>query len=177
MTHAAFRVAAALALLSTSQLQAAPGAPKKPCMTQAELRGMTAYLLPSVMASLVDRCRPSLPAGAAMLTRGPQLVSELQAGQTAAFPMARQAFAKFSDKGDKDTAAMMLAMPEATLKPLIESVLSQELTSSIKVKDCPDIERVFGTLQPLPASNFIDLFTQIITIATRDDKDMSVCPT
>ena len=173
MTRTFFRTAAALALLSTGQL--AQAATAKPCMSQAELRGMVAYIMPSVMSSVVERCRASLPAGSAMLTRGTQVVTELQAGQSAAFPMARQAFVKFSDDGNKDGADMFLSMPEDTLKPIIESVITKELTASIKVKDCPDIERVFSTLQPLPASNFVDLVTQVMTIATRDNKQMSVC--
>ena len=70
----------------------------------------------------------------------------------------------------------MLALPEASLKPIIEMALSQELTSSIKVANCPDIDRVFRTLQPLPASNFVDFFTEVITIGVRDNKDMTICP-
>lgn len=174
MTRNAYRIAAALALLSTGQM--AQAAATKPCMTPAELRGMVAYMLPTAMGSLVERCRPALAPGAALLTRGPQLVSELEAGQSTAFPMARRAFAKFSDKGDNKTSDLMLALPEASLKPIIEAALSQELTSSIKAKDCPDIDRVFGTLQPLPAGNFIDFFVEVITIGVRDNKDMTVCP-
>ena len=174
MTRIAYRIAATLALAATGQIAQAQAT--KPCMTPAELRGMVAYMLPSAMGSVVERCRPALAAGAPLLTRGPQLVSELEAGQSAAFPMARRAFAKFSDKGDQKTAALMLALPEASLKPIIEMALSQELTSSIKVANCPDIDRVFRTLQPLPASNFVDFFTEVITIGVRDNKDMTICP-
>ena len=173
MTRTFFRTAAALALLSTGQL--AQAATAKPCISQPELRGMVAYIMPSVMSSVIERCRASLPAGSAMLTRGTQVVTELQAGQSAAFPMARQAFAKFSDDGNKDGADLFQSMPEDTLKPIIESAITKELTASVTVKDCPDIDRVFGTLQPLPASNFVDLITQVMTIATRDNKQMSVC--
>lgn len=173
MSRNTYRLATCLAMLATGQMAQAQ---TRPCMTQAELHGMVAYVLPSAMTAVVERCRASLPAGSAMLTRGPQLATELEAGQSAAFPMARKAFAKFSDKGDDSGAAMMMMMPEAALRPIIEGALSQQLTSSIKVKDCPDIDRVFGTLRPLPASNFVDLFTQVIAISARDNKQMSVCP-
>ena len=173
MTRTFFHTAAALALLATGQL--AQAAPAKPCMSQAELRGMVAFVLPSVMNSVVEKCRSSLPAGSAMLTRGVQLVGELQAGQSAAFPMARIAFAKFSADGKDDASDLFLSMPESSLKPIIEGAITQELTSSVKVKDCPDFDRVFGTMQPMGASNFVELFTQVITIAARDDKKMSVC--
>ena len=175
MTRTTFRIAATLALLSTSQLQAAAPAPAKPCMTQVELRGMVAYVMPSAMSTLIDRCKSALPAGASLLTRGAQLVTEFEGGRIAAFPMARQAFAKFSDSGDKNATAIMLIVPEETLRPIVDDTVTQKLIGSITAKDCPDIDRVFATLEPLPASNFIDLVTQVVAIGARDDKQMSVC--
>ena len=176
MTRTAFRLTAALALLATSQLSAAMPAPAQPCMTPAELRGMVAYVVPSAMTTLIERCRPGLPAGASLLGRGGQLVAEFEAGRAAAFPLARRAFAKFSDTGDKNTTAIMLTMPEETLRPIVDDALSSKLVGAIAVKNCADIDRIFATLEPLPASNFIDLFTQVVTIGARDDKKMSVCP-
>ena len=111
-----------------------------------------------------------------MLVRGAQLAVELESGRAAAFPLARRAFAKFSDTGDKNTTAIMLTMPEETLRPIVDDALSSKLVGAIAVKNCADIDRIFATLEPLPASNFIDLFTQVVTIGARDDKKMSVCP-
>ena len=176
MTRTVFRLAASLALLSTSQLQAAAPVPAHPCMSPAELRGMVAYVLPSAMSTLIERCRPGLPKGASLLGRGGQLLAEFEAGRAAAFPLARQAFAKFSDTGDKNTTAIMLTMPDETLRPIVDDTLATKLVGSIAVKDCADIDQVFATLTPMPASNFIDLITQVVTIGARDDKKMSVCP-
>lgn len=163
--------AAAMALLSASQANAAA----QTCITQPELRGMVSYVLPSVMGAVIEKCRATLPSNAAMLTRGSQLLGELQTGQSAAFPMARQAFAKFSGSDGKAGADLFNAMPEEALKPVIENIVSQELTKDVKIKDCPDIDRVFATLQPLPARNFVELFTQVLVIAGRDNQKMSVC--
>ncbi|MFM5893421.1 MAG: hypothetical protein ACKOQM_03195 [Novosphingobium sp.] len=171
MFRSATAIAAAMALLSASQASAAATT----CMTQPELRGMVSYVLPSVMGAVIERCRPSLPSNAAMLTRGSQLVGELQAGQSAAFPMARQAFSKFSGSDGKTGADLFNSMPEEALKPIIESMMAQELTKDVKTKDCADIDRVFATLQPLPARNFVELVTQVLTIAGRDNQKMSVC--
>ncbi len=173
MTRPAFRIAAILALVSTTQLLAAPVA--KPCMSQAELRGLIAYVLPAAMTTVLDRCKAALPAQSSLLTRGAQLASELQGGRTAVFPLARQAFTKFSDAGDASTTAVMLAMPESAMQPIIDETVSKELATSIKPKDCPDIDRVFATLEPLPANNFVDLFTQALIIFGRDDKQMPIC--
>ena len=175
MTRTAFRLAATLALLSTGQLSAAKPAPAPACMTPTELRGMVAYVMPSAMSALIDRCRPGLPAGASLLSRGAQLVTEFETGRAAAFPLARTAFAKFSDNGDKDTTAIMLTLPDATFRPIVDAALSTKLIGSIAVKDCADIDRVFATIAPLPAGNFIDFLTQIVTIGARNDKKMTVC--
>lgn len=171
MLRSATTVAAAMALLSASQVEAAATT----CMTQGEVRGMVAYVMHSAMGALIERCRPALKSDAAMLTRGPQIVSELQSGQAAAFPMARQAFAKFSGADNKATADLFTTMPESTLKPIIEGTMSKELVANVQVENCADIDRVFGTLQPLPASNFVDLITQVLAIAARDDHKLPIC--
>ncbi|MFM5916975.1 MAG: hypothetical protein ACKOOL_05510 [Novosphingobium sp.] len=174
MFRTAAGLAATLAVLTAAQAQAAT-APGKPCMTRPELRGMVAYMLPSTMTAVIDKCRPALPAGAAMLARGTVVVNELKAGQSAAFPMARQAFTKFSGAEDKAGVEMFLAMPEETLKPLLEGFVTQKIVSDIKPEYCPDIERVFATLQPLPAANYVDFITEVFSIAARDDKSIPVC--
>ena len=175
MTRTAFRLAATLALLSTGQLSAAKPAPARACLTPGELRAMVAYVMPSAMSTLIDRCRPGLPVGASLLGRGGQLVTEFEDGRVAAFPLARAAFAKFSDNGDKNTTAIMLTMPDETFRPIMDEILSKKLGGSISVKDCADIDRVFATLAPLPAGNFIDLLAQVVTIGAREDKEMTVC--
>lgn len=173
MTSTAFRLAATLALLSASQLQAA--APARPCMTPAELRGMVAYVLPSATTMVIDRCRPVLPAGASLLTHGTQLARTFESGRSANFALARQAFTKFAGTDDKNATAIMLTMPEVTLRPIVDEIVTKELTKSIKVKDCPNIDRIFATLEPLPASNFIELITQAMIVTAGDNKQMSMC--
>lgn len=175
MTRNAFRIAGALAMVSAAQLQATPSAPAKPCLTQSEVRAMVTYALPSIVTSMVARCQAELPSGAVMLKRGPNLASELDSGRAAAFPLARQGFAKFTDRGNKLVTGLLLSMPETQMRPIMEAAVEQELLSSLKARDCADIDRVFAALQPLPANNYVELFSQVIAIATRDDKDLTIC--
>lgn len=145
------------------------------CMTKPELRGMVAYMLPFVVDSAIEKCSGSVPSDSFMATRAPELSKELTKGQPAAWPMAKRAFMKFSGDSSKDTAAMMDAMPETAMRPLLESVLTQEFTSKIKTKDCKDIDAVLGTLAPLPASSFVDLITEVVVIGARNDREMKIC--
>ena len=169
-----FRLAGALALLAAGPLQAATPL-AKPCVTQLELRGMVAYMLPSVARLVVTRCKAALPAGAVLLTSGPTVAAALDSGRLAAYPMARRGFVKFSDEGNALVTGLMLRMPEAQMRPIMEATVQQELMGSFKTTSCADIDRVFATLQPLPAENFVDLLTQVLVIAGRDDKNFSVC--
>ncbi|MEY4952056.1 MAG: hypothetical protein RL299_480 [Pseudomonadota bacterium] len=160
---------AALTLPSMAQAATAQ------CMTKPELRGMVAYMLPFVVDSAIEKCSASVSSDSFMATRAPELSKELTKGQPAAWPMAKRAFMKFSGDSSTESAAMMDSMPESAMRPLLESVLTQEFTSKIKTKDCKDIDTVLGTLAPLPASNFVDLITEVVVIGAREDKEMRVC--
>lgn len=167
-------LAGAFALAALTLPSAAQAAQAR-CMTKPELRGMVAYMLPFVVDTVVEKCAAQVPSDSFMKTRAPELSKELVKGQPAAWPLAKRAFMKFGGEADKDTAAMMDAMPESAMRPLLESVLTQEFAGMVKTKDCKDIDTVLGTLAPLPASSFVDLLTEVVVIGARDDKEMKIC--
>ena len=177
MINFAFRIAGTLALISTAGVQAAPPTASKPCITVPEARGLVAYILPSVIAKVTARCQATLPAGAALLTRGAQLASELELSRAANFPMARNGFAKFIDQSDKPSAILMRSLSDSQLRPVMEAAVEQESMSSFKPGNCADLDRIFATLQPLPAGNFVEMITQVMAVATRGSKEIAVCPT
>ena len=175
MTKAAFHFAGVLALAALAVPSAAQAAAMTKCITKPELRGMVAYMLPAVVDSMIEKCSAGLPASSYIASRAPELSKELAKGQPEAWPLAKRAFMKFSGDADKDTAAMMEAMPESAMRPLVESVLVQEFSGMIKAKDCKDIDAVLGTLAPLPATGFVDLLTEMVVIGARGDKEMAIC--
>jgi len=174
MTKHAKSIAGALALAAVT-LPSAAQAANAQCMTKPELRGMVAYVLPFVVDSVAEKCAASVPSDSFMATRAPALSKELTLGQPAAWPMAKRAFMKFSGDADKETNAMMEAMPESAMRPLLESILTQEFTAKIQTKDCKDVDAVLGTLAPLPATSFVDLITEMVMIGARDDKELKIC--
>jgi hypothetical protein len=175
MTKAAFQFTSALALAALALPSAAQAATAANCMTKPELRGMVAYMLPFVVDSMVEKCKTTLPAGSFVANQAPALSKELAKGQPEAWPMAKRAFLKFGGETTKESTAMMEAMPESAMRPLVESILTQEFGGMIKTKDCKDIDAIMGTLTPLPASGFVDLFTEVLVIGARGDKEMSIC--
>lgn len=174
MTKHAKSIAGALALAALALPSAAQAATAQ-CMTKPELRGMVAYMLPFVVDSVIEKCSANLASNSFISIRAPELSKELGKEQPANWPMAKRAFMKFSGDADKGTAALMDAMPEAAMRPLLESVLTQEFTAKIKTKDCKDVDAVLGTLAPLPATGFVNLIAEVIVIGAREDKEIKVC--
>ena len=174
MTHTAFKFAAAAALLSTGSLQAAQTAANADCMTRPEVHGLVGYMLPSVVALVVERCKPSLPANSFLTAGGPKLVAELELGRKDAWPLAQQAFGKLGGADPKATAVLQ-SMPEEVVRPMLEDKMADSFVASIKAKDCKDIDRILGTLAPLPAANMVDFVTEIFIMGAREKKNLPVC--
>lgn len=172
MRKIAFRTAAVLALMSAGQLQAAQVA-KTSCMTRGELRGMLTYFMPSVLDSTIAKCKDRLDADSYLIGQAPKLVDTLRAGQDAAWPDAKKAIAKIGG-GTNDTA-MLDVLPEAAMRPMMEAMAQEKLGSSIKPENCGDINRIMGTLEPLPAANMIEFMTETLAVVARKDSKMPVC--
>jgi hypothetical protein len=174
MRKLAFQTAAVLALVASAQLQAAQ-TQAQTCLTRPELRGMVAYFLPTVLESAIDTCSQRLKPESYMMARAPQLLTTLESGRSQAWPMAKAAFVKIGDDGKKGTAELFAALPEEAVRPLIEAVITEKIGSSIKPDSCGDIDRVMAPLEPLPAANLIDVLTEAMAIAGRNDKQLRVC--
>lgn len=175
MRKLAFQAAAVLALTSAAQLQAAQAQQAQSCMTRPELRGLVAYFLPTVLQSTIDTCTQRLAPDSYLVGRAAQLLSSLESGRTDAWPMAKRAFVKMGGDSDKSSAELFASLPEAAVRPLIEAVIVQKLGTTIKPESCDDIDRVMAPLEPLPATNLVDVLTEAMAIAGRNDKQLKVC--
>ena len=175
MRKLAFQTAAVLALVSSAQLHAAQVQQAQSCMTRPELRGLVAYFLPTVLQSAIDTCSQRLAPESYLVGRAPRLLGTLEAGRPEAWPMAKQAFVKMGGEGDKSSAELFASLPEAAVRPLIEAVIVQKIGSSIKPESCGDIDRVMAPLEPLPATNLVEVLTEAMAIAGRNDKQLRVC--
>lgn len=175
MRKFAFQTAAVLALVASTQAAAAQTQEAAPCLTRPELRGLVSYFLPTVLQSAITTCSQKLASDTYMLARAPQLLTSLEAGRPQSWPMAKAAFVKIGGGSDKSTADMFSKLPEEAVRPLIEAVIKEKIGSSIKPENCSDIDRVMAPLEPLPAANLIDVLTEAMAIAGRNDRQMRVC--
>ena len=166
-----FRCAGELALFSSAQLSAAPAAQ---CLTETDVHGMVAYMLPSVTETVITRCAARLPANSYLNTRGSGLIGQLRKGQSAAWPSARDAMIKMAGKDD-ESSEMMRTMPESMVGPMMEGMVADKVGAEIKAQSCKDIDRVLSTMAPMPAASLVDMVTAIAMIAGRDGKKFQTC--
>lgn len=169
----AYRIAGILALVSAGQVQAAQTS-ETMCINRNEMRGLVSYVLPSLLGSTIDKCKGQLDSKSYLIERAPKLLDNLRANQSAAWPDAKKGIAKIGG-GSKDTA-MLDVLPEAVTRPLVEAMIADKFSDEIKPESCGDINRIMGTLEPLPAANMVDLLTETISIVARKDTRMPACP-
>ena len=152
-----------------------------PCLTQTEVRALTAFAMPSALTGLIDRCGPQLGAGAFMPTRGRALVAAYAARKVAAWPLARKAFFRIAGgKGDsKEIMATMGTMPDSALQPFVEGMIGSMIGAKLKPGQCTIADKLMRLLAPLPPENTTELLGTILELADADDKQgtggLSIC--
>jgi len=169
------RFAAATALVALIPLQAAQAQDSKACITRAEMRGLVAYFLPTVLDSTISTCKAHLPANSYLSAGAPLLLDRLNAGKEQAWPQAKAAFMKFGG-GKAEETKVFDKMPDDVIRPFIEAAITAEVAPKVKAENCADIDRLTATLEPLPAGNLVDMFAEILNLVAREDKKMSSCP-
>lgn len=153
------RLPAALIAIPTLFATTAAQAQATPCVTATEAEGLALYVMPDVIKSASQTCRPHLPRTALLASPSP-LVVKFQAESDAAWPAARAAFAKIAGQ---DVAPFL---DGDMAKPMLSAMMGPMIVSEIKAKDCPAINRMVELLQPLPAKNTAALFITIAQLAT-----------
>ena len=166
---------AALAALIPVQAAQAQAQTARSCISREEMRGLVAYLLPTLLDSTISTCKEHLPGDSYLIARAPTLLSRLNEGKDKAWPQAKAGFMKFGGTRASETK-LLNAMPDEVIRPFIEAALTAELAPKVKGENCADIDRLTATLEPLPAANVVDMFAEILNLVAREDKKLSSCP-
>ena len=167
MRKSLFRATAFLVLIAAGGAQAAQ---TKQCMSRAEVHGMVGYFLPSVLDTTIKTCANQVSSTSFLTSRGPQLVAELYQNREASWPMARTAFGRFAGSD-----AQLDKLPDELIKPIVDEAISGEVSKKITAKNCADVERILAPLGPLPATNMVELMTELFDVALRNDKELPTC--
>ena len=123
----------------------------KACMTDPEVTALVAYMAPPALRSATKTCSPSLGASSFLATSGAALAARFQEHADRNWPQARSAMLKLTGEDGSDAAKMLTGISDNALRELMNAGLVQAVTSDIKIKDCPKIDRLVRSLAPLPA--------------------------
>lgn len=165
-----FGMAGALALVLASTAQAAP-APV--CVTQEELRGLVAFVMPEIADRAIKKCSSSVKPEGFFNSRGGQLVERLSAGKEAAWPMAARAFRKMGGEFKGKSRSLL---SDATVRALVENELVSKAIAEMPLTMCRDIESIVAPLDPLPAENMVEFISAIFGVAGRSGSGVKACP-
>jgi hypothetical protein len=167
------RTAIFAAIAVTLPFQAAgqpPPSPAAPCLSEAELRGMVAFAMPSAIEGVVTNCSPHLPADGFLRRNGAELVAGYAAGKAAAWPGAKTAFLKLAAEKDRDSVEMVQKMPDAALQPFVEAMIGGLVGAKLKPGQCVLADKMLRLLAPLPPENTVELLSTIVALAGGEPK-------
>lgn len=158
----AFFVAAASLALSANVAHAAQNT-ETACMTEAEVEAVLLMVMPDIVREIGRTCKPVLPANAYLLVQGEALAGRFEGAAEATRPAALTAMGKMLGVKGKD-------LPLEAMATVMKAVVGPKLSQDLKPKDCPNIDRVFGYLDPMPVRNVSGLFTTILDMTASDTR-------
>ena len=145
------QIAAAALLFAQAAPQAASPAPEAQCITHQEAADVAISLLPFVLDAVAQRCRQTLPPTAFLNTGASAWTSRLRQDGTARQESAMRGIAKMGGaappSGEVGQAAFVL----------VAQMMTGSLTTQIGTEQCPQIDTIARSLEPLPTENIADL--------------------
>ena len=134
---------AALAALVPAQAQAQAA---KPCLTEREVAQMAIYAVPAVVTGVRAKCSAKLSSGGFLATKGDAFAAKYAALQAETWPVAKAGILKFvggksgADKAN-DPIAMFAALPDQSVRPLVDAMIAQKIGEAVKPEQCGNVER------------------------------------
>lgn len=156
--------AAGLACLISPSLAAA-----QQCVTPAETRAMTLYVVPASVQALELRCGDQLSADGFLAREGNGFARRYATLQTQNWPQAKSGLLKVLGSGAaagpvRDNLALIANLPDEHVRPLVDALLVQELSARIPLADCGSAERLLETLAEIEPEVAGSLMSQMLAL-------------
>ena len=177
------RLKAGIAALSLFALTGAEAARAQDCVSGSEVASLFVYAVPPTMEAVKNSCDGRLKAGGFFSSGGKKLSAKYAALQTETWPKARRALllliASQQKKGPKASAAMpgldplklAQSLPDNVARPLVETMIMQQVAEKVKPDQCRTIERIFAAMSPFdPRDTGMLLGTVMPLVGLRDPK-------
>lgn len=172
----ALLAAAALAALIPAQVQAQAA---KACLTEREVAQMAIYSLPAVVEGVRGKCSARLSKTGFLATRGDTFAQKYAALQGESWPVAKSAILKYV--GGKpgaamanDPIAMFAALPDESVRPLVDAMIAQKVGEAVRPEHCGSVERgmqLASVMNPRDSGAMIGF-----VLAMTKPKNTPICP-
>lgn len=169
--------ATALAALVPAQVQAQAA---KACLTEREVAQMAIYAVPAVVQGVRGKCAAKLAKTGFLATKGDAFAARYAAFQSETWPVAKAGVLKFigqpkpgaSKSGDP--IAMLAALPDNSVRPLVDAMIAQKTGEAVKPDQCANVERgmqLASVMNPRDSGAMI-----AFVMAVSKPKNPSLCP-
>ncbi|MEL6529359.1 MAG: hypothetical protein AAFQ27_05320 [Pseudomonadota bacterium] len=161
MKHSVAAILAAAALTSSQTAHA-----QSACVAPDDLNDAIVYAMPLAYDAARTSCAGEFADNGFMATGGADFVDGFRQKQDAAWPGAfrlLQVFMAKSEGGNSDDQMLGLisSLPESSLRPFVDAIVTQKIGEEIKPDTCGKIERAMELMSPLPVENVSGLITFI----------------
>lgn len=168
--------AAALAATVPTQIQAqAPAI----CLSEAELADVIVYATPAIVTGVRGKCSKTLPPTGFIASKATSWSSKYAALQGSTWPSAKSALVKLlgakagANAQGQQMLAMVSALPDESVRPLVDSMVAQKIGESVKVGDCAKAERAMQLASVMAPRDNAALMAFVL--ANSGSKDLPVC--
>ena len=175
----ALAAAAAVASLLPARAQAQQAAAKA-CLTEREVAQMVIYAVPGVVEGVRGKCASKLAKSGFLATKGDTFVAQYAAMQNETWPLAKSAILKFVGSPKAGTAkandpvAFLAALPDHSIRPLVDAMIAQKIGEEIKPGSCANVERgiqLASVMSPRDSGAIV-----AFVMAMAKPKNPSICP-
>jgi hypothetical protein len=128
--------AAALAATISVQAVAAPA-----CLTEREMANMAVYAVPALVTGVRTKCAARLAPSGFLAAKGDAFAARYAALQGETWPVAKAGLLKFAGAKTDGTTAMLAQLPDNSVRPLVDGLISQKIAETVRADDCANVER------------------------------------
>lgn len=176
------RLKAGIAALALFALTGAEAARAQDCVSGSEVASLFVYAVPPAMEAVKNSCDGQLKTSGFFATGATKLSGKYAALQNETWPKARRALLMLiasQQKGTKastslsgfDPLKLAQTLPDNVARPLVETMIMQQVAEKVKPDQCRTIERIFGAMSPFdPRDTGMLLGTVMPLIGLKDPK-------
>jgi len=151
------------------------------CVAQEDISDGVVYAMPMLLDGFEAKCSEELSPDGFAAQRGAALKERFAALQSEAWPGTFRVIGQFAERGrapggkkSNNFVESLETLPEEAVRPFVDALVTQEITTVIPHKECANIERGLELMDPMPAENWGGLAALLFQLA--GVKNPSICP-